>query len=303
MSEGGDQDIRAGRSEIRSTRAARSEKKTIWPAVAVVAAAAIFGGIIWYAYQSGGGGSSGPPPLIRADGTPVKVKPADPGGQEIPFRDSTVYDRLDGDKQVIEKLLPPPETPADRAPPSQLTETPPPAAATAPAIVVPPPPAAVTQAAVPPANTASPTALAPNLAPSTTITSTTIAPPSAPPASQPASVPPREAATAPASSAKPTSIADLVSRTAPPATAPAGGGYQIQVGSVRTPDAANAEWGRLKRNFPDTLGALTMSSRKVELAGKGTYYRIQAGPLNEKGAKTACDRLKAEGASCIVVKS
>src|SRR6185437_11707308 len=115
------------------------KRRSIWPSIAVVAAASAFGGVIWYAYhQSAGPGANGVPPLVKAEPGPTKVKPDDPGGQEIPFQDSTVYERLTptGDrKPVVEKLLPPPEEPAVRAPPA-----PPPPIETANVLPPPPPP-------------------------------------------------------------------------------------------------------------------------------------------------------------------
>ncbi len=92
------------------------KRRSIWPSIAVVAAASAFGGVIWYAYHQGHeDGRPGLPPLVKAEPGPTKVKPDNPGGQEIPFQDSTVYDRLNqnGQKPVIEKLLPPPEEPVD----------------------------------------------------------------------------------------------------------------------------------------------------------------------------------------------
>jgi cell division septation protein DedD len=112
---------------------------------------------VWYRL-SGGHPSSGDIPLIRADTDPVKVKPDDPGGMEIPNRDRFVFNPTGN--MPVERLLPPPETPLPR-PATTSTPTPPatsptvaapavqtptaaPALATAksaaPAVVAPPPP-------------------------------------------------------------------------------------------------------------------------------------------------------------------
>jgi hypothetical protein len=52
-------------------------------------------------------------PLIRADSSPVKVRPISPGGMDVPNRDKTVYGLMeDGERAPsVERLLPPPETP------------------------------------------------------------------------------------------------------------------------------------------------------------------------------------------------
>lgn len=75
-------------------------------------------------------------PVIRAEVTPIKIKPADPGGMDIPDRDKLVYDRLNGESAgtTVERLLPPPETPLP-IPESQLQD-----ASSEPASVPPPAP-------------------------------------------------------------------------------------------------------------------------------------------------------------------
>ena len=79
-------------------------------AVAIV----LFAGFIWYAWdQSRGKGVILPPPVVRAEQGPAKVEPESPGGMEVPHQDKLVYERLDSEsEEVVEQLLPPPETPA-----------------------------------------------------------------------------------------------------------------------------------------------------------------------------------------------
>jgi hypothetical protein len=276
-------------------------RSSIWPSIAVVAAASAFGGVIWYAYhQSPGAGGNGTPPLVKAEPGPTKVKPDNPGGQDIPFQDSTVYDRLssNGQKPVAEKLLPPPEEPAMRTPPA-----PPPAETAA----VPPPPAPDAQAAQqqvappqqtatalpPPVDVGAPTALAP------TAGAIVIQPPPPPQPKPVQSAPPSPPKAAPAS------IAALINEAgagAPAAKAPAGaGGYHLQLSAVRSADAVPGEWARLKRRYPELAG-LTSATHKIDTPDKGTFYRVEAGPLEEAAAKSTCTRLRGEGLGCIVVK-
>jgi hypothetical protein len=61
---------------------------------------------------------AGPPasqlPVLSADSAPVKVRPDDPGGAEIPNRDKYVYKSLESgaaDPAPVEQLLPAPEEP------------------------------------------------------------------------------------------------------------------------------------------------------------------------------------------------
>ncbi len=292
-------------------------RRSFWSSIAVVAAIAAFGGVIWYAYHSGKDANrSGVPPLVKADTGPVKVKPENPGGQEIPFQDSTVYDHLDknGQKQVVEKLLPPPEEPVTRPQPAPpAADAPPAAVATQPPPSLPPstqqpavqplaPPATV---GVPLTDAGAPTALAP------TPGAIVIQPPAvAPP--RPAAVPPvpkPEVAAAPkpepAKPAPPTDIAALIAgagaATPAPKTSTAGGSYRVQLSAVRSPDAVPEEWARLKRRFPE-LASLKNSTNKIDMPGKGTFYRVEAGPLDEAAAKSTCTRLRGQGLGCIVVK-
>ena len=286
------------------------KRRSIWPSIAVVAAASAFGGVIWYAYhQSAGAGGSGVPPLVKAEPGPTKVKPDNPGGQDIPFQDSTVYDRLtsnNGQKPVVEKLLPPPEEPATRTPPAspQATETanilppaPPQESQAVPPL--PPPPSQQTAAPLPPpVDAGAPTALAP------TPGSIVIEPPPPPQAKVVQAAPP---APKPAPGEKkkpePTSIAALIAEAGPaaPKAASGGGGYHLQLSAVRSADAVPAEWARLKRHYPELAG-LTSSTHKIETPDKGTFYRVEAGPLDEAAAKSTCTRLRGQGLGCIVVK-
>jgi hypothetical protein len=304
-------------------------KRSIWPSIAVVAAFAAFGGVIWFAYQNGrNGNGSGPPPLVKADTSPVKEKPDNPGGQEIPFQDSTVYDRLNqnGQKPVVEKLLPPPEmpvsrpqasaAPADAALDPPLVDTPP--TIPHPAQQVPVTQPSLVQGAVTPSqgtpgaplpDAGSPTALAP--LPGAIIAQAPPVPHPAPQA-KPIAVPtpsakPTVATPAPAKPAAappPTSIAALINGAGAATPAPkqtSGGSYRLQLSAVRSPEAVADEWARLKRRYPD-LASLKSASSKIDVAGKGTFYRVEAGPLEEAAAKTTCTRLRGQGLDCIVVK-
>jgi hypothetical protein len=294
------------------------KRRSIWPSIAVVAAASAFGGVIWYAYhQSPGVGPNGVPPLVKAEPGPTKVKPDNPGGQEIPFQDSTVYDRFGangGQKPVAEKLLPPPEEPATRTPPA-----PPPQAETA--NLLPPPPPQQEAQTLPPLPPPSQQAATP-LAPSVDLGAPTalapvpgaivIQPPpppqskvvqAAPPPPKPAPV---EAKKPEPAKSTPTSIAALIAEAGPaapsaPKAATGGSGYHLQLSAVRSADAVPAEWARLKRHYPELAG-LTSSTHKIDTPDKGTFYRVEAGPLDEAAAKSTCTRLRGQGLGCIVVK-
>ncbi len=282
-------------------------RRSIWPSIAVVAAAAAFGGVIWFAYRNAHDTQSGAPPLIRAETGPIKVKPADPGGKEIPFQDSTVYDRLgqngqSGPKPVMEKILPPPETPVERpTPTSPAPETIP--SSLEPATTSAPPP--VNQIPSPPApDTGSPTVLAPPpgsmiLAPPPVLAPPkSVAPAKAPP---PIVAQPAKTLVAPAQPPKPIPAPAPQVKAAATKPLPAGS-YRIQLGSVRSQDAAAAEWARLKHRYPEILGSLNLVSSKTDLPGKGVFYRVQAGPVDAIGATSTCRQLSDQHVGCIVIK-
>ncbi|MBV6632500.1 MAG: SPOR domain-containing protein [Alphaproteobacteria bacterium] len=71
--------------------------------------------VVWFSYGRGGGSDV---PLITADTTPVKIRPASPGGLEIPFQDMALYDRLSGQPQPVNPTL----MPAAEAPQTALTQ-------------------------------------------------------------------------------------------------------------------------------------------------------------------------------------
>ena len=119
-------------------------------------------GGLWLGYKVSARHSGGDVPLLHADTQPIKVKPQDPGGMEIPNRNRLVFDQKGGD--TTERLLPPPEAPLPRPvpppePPAAATpDAPPPVAAqAAPApapAVAPAAPAAPVHGAAPPQSAA-----------------------------------------------------------------------------------------------------------------------------------------------------
>ena len=119
----------------------------------VLGVMALFAGGLWFAYHEGtkhpaitaGTTAADNVPLIRADPDPVKIKPPPEkiGGLNIPDKDNPLYGARPG-SQLVEKILPPPETPEPRpapAPPQPLPPQAPPAAAAPPPATAAPPPA------------------------------------------------------------------------------------------------------------------------------------------------------------------
>jgi hypothetical protein len=163
---------------------------------------------------------------------------------------------------TVEHLLPPPETPLPRpAPPAPKQSA------------APPPVAAATAAIGPAPAPAAPAAKRP--APAPTLPAEVPIPP-------PAAAPPRAA-------------------VATPAPATAGGGVRLQLGAVRSPDAARREWQHLKKANADLLGNVAGFAVRVDLGAKGIYYRIETAPFADlAAAMRLCDALKQRGAACIL---
>lgn len=83
----------------------------------------------------------------------------------------------------------------------------------------------------------------------------------------------------------------------------AGGDYFIQLGSVRSEEAARGEWQRIKKAFPVMLGDLSLTVEKADLGAKGVFYRIKAGDVTREKAAMICDEItSSKTAGCLPVK-
>jgi cell division septation protein DedD len=125
--------------------------------------------------------------------------------------------------------------------------------------------------------------------------------PTAPPAGpQPKSVSPAGAAsTAAPTTAPPAKPQPPTSPTAQPTPARTGGS-RIQLGSVRSEEAARHEWERIKRSNSDLLGGLSATPVRADLPDKGVFFRIMAGPVADAGQ--ICRELNRRNVGCIIVR-
>ena len=104
---------------------------------------------------------------------------------------------------------------------------------------------------------------------------------------QPAAKPP----SAPVAAAKPSAVSEA------PAKAH---GTRLQLGSVRSEEAARQEWERIKRANTDLLASVAATPARADLGEKGVYYRIQTGPLAD--ADRICSELKRRNVGCIIAR-
>lgn len=268
--------------------------RRIMTGLVAVAAVLGFGVVLVYAYNKGKqDGTSNAPPIIQAKEGPSKIRPENPGGMKVPNQDKEVFTRLETEKQTgkVERLLPAPEKPmSPPAPPvlkpeelakmepsagAKSVET---AAAESKSDAMPAPPKA------PPFNAAEAPKEVKQLA---------ATPPKAPPVEAPAKA--KKLAPKPKAAAqKKTTVA----KRSP------SGSYRVQMSSLRSQAAVQKSWVALRKRHSDLLGRLALSIEPVTLkGGKGTYYRMQAGPFTSRNRASAlCASLKRRKQSCIVVK-
>ncbi|MBI1209225.1 MAG: SPOR domain-containing protein [Azospirillum sp.] len=231
-------------------------------------------------------------PLIQADPRPIKIRPEDPGGMEVPHQDKLVFDRLDPDAAppLVERLLPPPEAPLPRP--------------------APPPPPAPSQAAQTPApQTSAPqaAAMAPTAGEGSLPTETVpMAPPPHPVATDPGLPVPVFPAPRPPAPAPQAATPPVPPRPVPPPPVPAAattGNFRIQLASVRSEADAKSEWQRLSGRYKEVLSGLTLHVARADLGGdRGIVYRIQAGFFSEARARELCGQLAAQKVGCFVVR-
>jgi cell division septation protein DedD len=261
-----------------------------WPAgLLTVGAMAVFAGGIYFAYVQGTkhGAPVAPTadgvPLIRADDRPTKVKPDQPGGMAVPDQNVSLYNDKPGGPPV-EKLLAGPEQPLPRP-------------------TAPPPPIPGPFAAAPAAPPQAPAPAAPfGAAPAE--------PQAAAAATKPAAKPGAPVKPAPAKEASGAKEAAAILGATPTAAsassatkATGSGPVRIQLGSLRSAEAAKEEWARLKREQPELLGKLSAVAVRADLGEKGIYYRVLAGPVADgAAAERLCGELKQRKLGCTLVR-
>jgi cell division protein FtsN len=209
-------------------------------------------------------------PVIHAEDKPIKVKPQDRGGMDVPNQDKLIYDRMAAkkDEQAPERLLPPPEQ--AQTPPAPEPRSAPPAGTT-PALTASNPPVPALSAPLPP--------------PAVTAPAPTPAPAKPQPTPQPVKPTPT-----PAPAAAP-----------PAAKAVAAGSWVVQLGAVHSEGEAKSEWSRIKGAHPE-LSGLSPDIVQVDIPGKGLFWRVRGGPLDEAQARVLCSTLSKQGQGCLVAK-
>ena len=82
---------------------------------------------------------------------------------------------------------------------------------------------------------------------------------------------------------------------------PATGGWRVQLASVGERSKAQPEWTRIQRRAAPLLDGLSPTIVEAALE-RGTFWRIQAGPLADREAAAGlCGKLRAQSLDCLVV--
>ncbi len=287
--------------------APRRRRRILLPLLVVLLALAGLAAAYLYGFKGKGIGPSMEAPTLKAQVEVDKVKPSEPGGLQIPNRDVQVLDQSASRSELQAVVLqPPPEEPAPLPPvpqPKVATEPDPAVSASeaedqiaaviqqsqsegglegtaptdgrlaGPGLVIPPRPSA-------------------KLDGREDAVAAALAGGSAPAASE---------ASAAASEPKETTEA-TASTTTTASSAATSGAFLIQLASLDSAEAAEQSWKTMSPRQAAQLSGLSHSVQRVEIEGRGTFYRLRAGPFADRAAAQArCAKLKDAGQACIVV--
>ncbi len=313
-----------------------SRWKLLGAALAVVIVAG-FGIGIWYAYDQGvKKGVKLAPPIIKADDTPVKEEPKDPGGMEIPHQDKEVFNVLKPETEKtdkVEQLMAPPEEVADEAAPVDIKEDPQTKKSSEPEKLMANEPVeapksteemlAAAKEAAQEAISGTDESKAEQSAEQKSDdvkASEEAAAQKAQEAAEKAEAAAKAAeaeaeekaaaekakAEADAKAAEEQAETAKAAAPAPTAMRAAEGevAYRVQLGAFRSEDAARKAWGDLQKKHEELLSGEVYKVQSVEITGKGMFHRLQAGAFKKRdGAASLCTKLKAERQDCLVAKN
>lgn len=277
-------------------------KRVVPKGLLTLVALLAFVAIIWYAYPQGPEKYENTDvPLIKADVSPYKFKPDDPGGMEVRHQDSTVFDPLEKKgKAEVEKLMPAAEEPVTR---DAALQGKPAIESAAPQLNLDTQMQKVsdgTEKVIFPAATSTPEsdskAAADKKAADKTVSDK--AKPTPKPGTKTVESKPAETKASAAKKAD-EKATDTKKVAAPSAIS---GGTYVRLGSYRNRAGAEQDWTTLKKKYPLYLGGLSMRVVPVDLGAKGTFNRLEAGGVSETRAREICAALVKTSGGCIVVK-
>lgn len=233
---------------------------------AIVFVAASVAGLIYlyHQYQTG----DQPPRRIAADTSPVKVRPENPGGMNIPDQDKKIFDQMQGRGGTSGKvnITKQPEQPVAKLPDNQKD-----AALQVPKDKVVADPQKTASKAVTQSKDKS-DVQQPVLKKQT-----------------------------PAEKSKPKAKAKTQPKPAVKAGTEGYDFYRVQLGSFLTERTAKNAWRQVRRNHSNLTKDMQDYISQAVVSGK-TYYRLSIGPLdNRTAADNTCLYFKTRGQACFVV--
>lgn len=279
-----------------------SKRKREFAIASVAVAVILLGVVIFGSYPDDEEMAGGSVPIVRADAGLYKTTPDNPGGMEIPYRDSTVFSSADGARtdggpenilaDSAEEPLPRDQLFAGLNTENAQTPT---GLAVQPILDDAPPAETLTkvESIEPPSND--------------TLVKEAIGAAPAPVAAAPAPViekpAPVVAKAEPAPAPAPKKEEVEAAKTEPAAGTTAAkvtaGTWFVQLASVKDTAGAAGEYKKLQAKYSG-LGGVDYRTQRADLA-KGTFYRIQAGPMSKDSATSVCNSIKSGGGSCLVV--
>lgn len=241
--------------------------------------------------------------LIKAEDTPFKVKPQDPGGIEIPHTETTVMGMIDDlrkPEEATEVIRPPSAVP--EMPPTPVDETSDVTMATEPQPAAP--------VAVDGGSSATDSA-SDNATDSVSESASDSAGESAADVSvaDNAAVAPAPApdnATAPSSDADVDAAPAITqSKPAPPKRVVVEGNepfYVVQLAAFRKADTAREQAGLLAGKHKGRLDGAELGTMKTDTGVDGIFWRVVTEPMSRPDADRVCVALKRAGQDCILRK-
>lgn len=79
--------------------------------------------------------------------------------------------------------------------------------------------------------------------------------------------------------------------------------HYIQLASVKSADDAKSFYNRIREQFPNLVAGLNVFFPQADLGTRGTFTRVQIGPLDQGEAKSRCAdySASARGGTCLVI--
>lgn len=330
---GGRRPLKAGMDGAFKNALTSKFENPVFATIFLLAVGVAFAGVLLMAYPSGKNPQE-EIPIVTADLRPVKVRPSERGGMEVPYRDSTILadvgrstTRWDKEPGVENLLAPEPEdltskeealarAVADDTPRDVPFAAPPPAVQPE-HIDIPDMAAAETEDE--PLKSPSPDDILQKIEKDkpVMVASASVKAGDTEVAGEEDDDRPKlhAAATSPETldfvrsvldqkdqkqdspSSEETSSAASVEPAAGAAVAAksmTSGTYYVQLASISARERAGAEWAKFQKTYAGQLSSADYRVQEADLGARGTFYRIQAGPFSKEDADSICNAIKAQ---------